>query len=129
MDQSKRYATPNVRTNPAGRPGWTAVIGARFAVVFGVALFLAAFAAALYVVWIRMIGLDPSVAQAFDDLSSPIKTALAVGVGAFVGLSIQATSSLESGVATVTLLAASAFVGLMAFELVNHREPRVPWLR
>ena len=97
------------------------MIGPRFAVVFGVALFLFGFVAALYVVWIRMIGLDPSLARAFARLSSPVRMLLAAGTGAFVGTAIQATASIEAGIATVVLLASSLFVALMLFEIVNHR--------
>ena len=98
------------------------MIGPRFAIVFGIALFLFVSVAALYVVWIRLIGLDPSVAQAFAALSEPVRMLLGAAAGAFLGASIQATASLEAGVATVILLAASVFVGLMAFEIVNHRK-------
>lgn len=98
------------------------MIGPRFAIVFGVALFLFVSVAALYVVWIRLIGLDPSVAQAFAALSEPARMLLGAGVGAFLGASIRATTSLEAGIATAVLLATSAFVGLMAFEIVNHRK-------
>ena len=75
-----------------------------------------------YVVWIRLVGLEPTVAKRAADLSRPTRIAAALALGSFLGATLQFVPSLHAGVALVTMLATSVFAGLLLFEFVTERD-------
>ena len=95
---------------------------AKFALLLGVGLLAFLFVAALYVVWTRIVGLDPTVAQWFAALSTPVRAAVALVSGVALGAASLAAPTVAVGVAGLVLLAASGFAAVMAFELVRQRE-------
>ncbi|MFC4549198.1 MULTISPECIES: hypothetical protein [Halorussus] len=95
---------------------------AKFALLLGVGLLSFLFVTALYVVWTRIVGLDPTLAQRCAKFSRPVRFCIAVGSGALLGTGSLAAPSVELGVAGAVMLAASTFAALMAFELVQHRQ-------
>lgn len=97
------------------------MLGARFAVVFGVALLVFVAVGALYLVWIRMIGLDPSLAQEYAKLSRPMRMLTAALFGGVLGAGIEVVPTLRAGIAGVVLFGASVFIGLMLFEIAGNR--------
>lgn len=94
---------------------------AKFALLLGVGLLAFLFVVALYVVWTRMVGLDPTVAQKCAALSTPTRAAVALASGVALGTASLAAPSVAVGVAGMVLLAASTFASLMVFELVQQR--------
>lgn len=94
---------------------------AKFALLLGVGLLSFLFVTALYVVWTRIVGLDPSLAQRCAALSGVVRAALAAVSGVALGTLSLAAPSVETGVAVMVLLAASTFAALMLFELVQQR--------
>ncbi|WP_115863763.1 hypothetical protein [Halorussus litoreus] len=95
---------------------------AKFALLLGVGLLAFLFVAALYVVWTRIVGLDPTVAQKCASLSATGQAALAAVSGGTLGAVSLAAPSVPVGVAGMVLLAASSFAGLLVFELVQQRQ-------
>lgn len=97
---------------------------AKFSLLLGVGLFVFLFIVTLYVVWTRMVGLDPTVAQWCADLSGPVRGAIAALSGVALGVVSLVAPSVELGVVSMVLLAASLFAALMLFELVHqHYQP------
>ncbi|WP_158057249.1 hypothetical protein [Halorussus halophilus] len=94
----------------------------KFSLILGVGLLSFLFVLSLYVVWTRIVGLDPTLAQRCADFSRPVQGVLAVVFGVALGTATQAAPSVESGVAGIVLLAASTFAALMLFELVQQRQ-------
>lgn len=95
---------------------------AKFALLLGVGLLAFLFVVTLYVVWTRIVGLDPTVAQRCADLSMPVRAVIAVVSGTILGTASMAAPSVEVGVTGMVLLAASTFAALMVFELVQQRQ-------
>jgi hypothetical protein len=93
----------------------------KFALLLGVGLLLFLFVAALYVVWTRMVGLDPTLAQRCASFSEIGRAAFAAISGTALGALSLAAPSVRTGVAVTVLLAASTFAALMLFELVQQR--------
>lgn len=97
------------------------MIGVKFTLLLGVAMLSFIVAIALYVVWTRMVGLDPTLAQRCATLSRPARAVLAVVSGSLLGAGIVAAPTVPIGVTALVTLAASVFAGLMLFELVQDR--------
>lgn len=95
---------------------------AKFALLLGVGLLSFLFVVTLYVVWTRIVGLDPTVAQWCADLSLPARVAIALISGVGLGTASLVAPTVEAGIAGMVLLAASAFAALMLFELVQQRQ-------
>jgi len=95
---------------------------AKFALLLGVGLLSFLFVVSLYVVWTRIVGLDPTLAQRCAELSLPGRTVVAVVSGVLLGTGSLAAPTVEVGVAGLVLLAASTFAALMLFELAQQRE-------
>lgn len=102
--------------------GTKAMYMAKFALLLGVGLLSFLFVTTLYVVWTRIVGLDPTLAQRCADFSRPARVAIAVLLGVILGTGSMAAPSVEIGVAGTVLVAASAFAALMLFELVQQRQ-------
>lgn len=96
------------------------MLGAKFVLLVGVSMLAFVCAVVAYVVWSRMVGLDPTVAQWTNDLSRPVRLVLALALGAVLGAGSVAAPSVESGVAAAVLLAAAAVAGLLLFELTQQ---------
>lgn len=94
---------------------------AKFSLLLGVGLLAFLFVVTLYVVWTRMVGLDPTVAQWCADLSVPLRGAIAALSGVTLGVMSLVAPSVELGIVGMVLLAASTFAALMLFELVHQR--------
>lgn len=92
-----------------------------YLIVLASALLACVLVPAAYVVWIRLVGLDPTVAKRTAELSRPVRVLLAVVLGFVLGGALQFVPSLASGIAMVTLFATSAFAGLLLFEFVADR--------
>lgn len=95
---------------------------AKFALLLGVGLLSFLFVVTLYVVWTRIVGLDPTLAQRCANLSRFARTGIALVSGAVLGTASLAAPTVEAGVAGMVLLAASTFAALMLFELVQQRQ-------
>ena len=95
---------------------------AKFALLLGVGLLSFLFVTTLYVVWTRIVGLDPTLAQRCARLSKPARGVIALASGVVLGTGSVVAPSVELGVAGTVLLAASAFAALMLFELVQQRQ-------
>ncbi|WP_435179575.1 hypothetical protein [Halorussus sp. AFM4] len=98
---------------------------AKFALLLGVGLLAFLFVVSLYVVWTRIVGLDPTLAQWCADLSRPGRVVIALVSGVVLGTASLAAPSVQVGVAGMVLLAASVFAALMLFELAQQRERAV----
>lgn len=94
---------------------------AKFAMLLGVGLLAFLFVVTLYVVWTRIVGLDPTAAQWCANLSSPVRAAIAALTGVSLGAASLVAPSVKVGVAGLVMLAASAFAALMLFELVQQQ--------
>lgn len=75
-----------------------------------------------YVVWIRLVGLEPTVAKRASTLSRPARIVSALLLGFALGGALQFVPSLPAGLALVTMVASSAFAGLLLFEVAIYRE-------
>lgn len=95
-----------------------------FLIVLATAIFACAVVPGAYVVWIRLVGLEPTLAKRAADLSRTARIVAALALGSLLGGALQFVPSLYAGVALVTMLAASAFAGLLLFEFVAEREFR-----
>jgi hypothetical protein len=98
------------------------MVPAKFAMLLGVGLLSFLFVVALYVVWTRIVGLDPTVAQWCADLSRPVRVLVALVSGVGLATASLAAPTVEAGVAGMALLAASAFAALLVFEMVRQRQ-------
>ncbi|WP_227354850.1 hypothetical protein [Haladaptatus salinisoli] len=92
-----------------------------FLLLLGVALLSFLVVVTLYVVWSRIVGLDPTLAQGFVSLSGVKRFAMALVSGVLLGVSAVLAPSVPVGVAAIVMLAASTFAALMLFELVRKR--------
>jgi hypothetical protein len=95
---------------------------AKFALLLGVGLLAFLFVVALYVVWTRIVGLDPTLAQRCAGLSRPARYLIALVAGTLLGSASLAAPTVGVGIAGLVLLAASTFAALMLFELVQQRQ-------
>ena len=93
------------------------MIGPAFAVVLGVACLSLAFVAVAYVVWIRMVGLEPTLGQQFSTLPSPGQSLLVIVLGVVIGVGAEIAPNMETGVAGAIMLGAAMFAGLIVFEI------------
>ena len=96
------------------------MVGVKFTLLVGVALLSFLFAIALYVIWSRMVGLDPTVAQWCAGLSAPVRAVLAAFFGVFLGTGSMVAPSVRTGIAGILMVAAATFAGLMLFELSHQ---------
>lgn len=99
------------------RGGVRGVIDPEFAVVLGVAFLAFSFVTVAYVVWTRIVGMEPTLAQRFAEFSTGKRAVAAVGFGVLLGVGAELAPSVQSGVAAAVLLAAASFAGLIAFEV------------
>jgi hypothetical protein len=95
---------------------------AKFALLLGVGLFAFLFIVTLYVVWTRIVGLDPTLAQRCADFTRPARLVIALISGTILGTASLAAPTVKVGIAGLVLLATSTFAALMAFELVQQRQ-------
>lgn len=95
---------------------------AKFALLLGVGLLSFLFVATLYVVWTRIVGMDPTVAQRYAALSRPVRGVVAVATGAILGSVSTVAPTVQLGILSMVVLAASTFAALMLFELVQQRQ-------
>jgi hypothetical protein len=95
---------------------------AKFALLLGVGLLSFLFVVSLYVVWTRIVGLDPTLAQRCASFSRPVRMVIALLSGVVLGTASMAAPSVDVGIAGMVLLAASTFAALMLFELLQQRQ-------
>ncbi|MFC7080984.1 hypothetical protein [Halorussus caseinilyticus] len=95
---------------------------AKFTLLLGVGLLAFLFVVSLYVVWTRIVGLDPTLAQRCARLSRPARMGIALVSGVVLGTASLAAPTVGVGIAGMSLLAASTFAALMLFELAQQRE-------
>ena len=93
-----------------------------YLIVLATALLACVVIPGAYVVWIRLVGLEPTIAKRVADLSRPTRIAAALALGSLLGAVLQVVPSLYSGVALVTMVATSVFAGLILFEFVTERD-------
>lgn len=98
------------------------MIGPGFAVVLGVATLSLAFVAVAYVLWIRMVGLEPTLAQRFAALSTAVKGVAVVVLGVLLGAGAEFAPTVEAGVSGAIMVAAAAFAGLIVFEMYGNEQ-------
>ena len=92
-----------------------------YLIVLAIALLACAVVPGAYVVWIRLVGLEPTIAKRAAELSGPTRIATALALGTLLGAALQFVPSLYAGVALVTMVGASAFAGLLLFEFATER--------
>ncbi|NEU59248.1 hypothetical protein [Halorussus sp. MSC15.2] len=95
---------------------------AKFALLLGVGLLAFLFVVSLYVVWTRIVGLDPTLAQRCANLPRPVRILAALVSGVLLGTASVAAPNVEVGITGLVLLAASTFAALMLFELAQQYE-------
>ncbi len=92
-----------------------------FFLLLGVAVLSFLAVVALYVVWSRIVGLDPTLAQRFASFTGIKRLFTALVSGALLGTAVVVAPSVPVGIAAIVMLAASVFAGLMLFELMQKR--------
>lgn len=92
-----------------------------FFLLLGVAALSFLVVVSLYVVWSRIVGLDPTVAQKFASFTGIKRFLTALVSGALLGTAAVIAPSVPVGIAAIVMLAASAFAALMLFELAQRR--------
>lgn len=92
-----------------------------FLLVLATALLSACVVPAAYVVWARVVGLEPRVAKWWTDLPQPATMPAGLAVGAALGVGTSIAPSVETGVAAVVLVASSTLAGLLLFEFYAER--------
>ncbi|WP_458206435.1 hypothetical protein [Haladaptatus sp. NG-SE-30] len=92
-----------------------------FLLILGIALLSFLVVVTLYVIWSRIVGLDPTLAQRFVSLSGVKRFLMALLSGMLLGVSAVVAPSVPVGIAAIVMLAASVFAALMLFELVQER--------
>lgn len=92
-----------------------------FLLVLGAALLAAVAVPAAYVVWSRIVGLDPHLARGLADLPRHVTAPAGLVVGTGLGVGTALAPNVETGLAAVVLLASSTFAGLLAYELHADR--------
>lgn len=92
-----------------------------YLIVLATALLACVAVPVAYVIWIRLVGLEPTIAQRAAELSRTARVASALTLGFILGAALQFVPSLSAGIALVTMFAASAFAGLLLFEFVTER--------
>lgn len=93
-----------------------------YLIVLATALLACVTVPVAYVIWIRLVGLEPTMAQRTADLSRPTRILFALALGFGLGVALQFVPSLSAGIAFVTMFAASTFAGLLLFEYVTERD-------
>lgn len=96
------------------------MIGPGFAVVVGVATLSLAFVAAAYVVWIRIVGLEPTLAQQFAALSPAVRGTTVVVLVVALGVGAKIAPNVEAAVAGTIMVATAAFASLIVFEVYGN---------
>lgn len=96
------------------------MIGPGFAVVLGVATLSLAFVAVAYVIWIRIVGLEPTLAQRVASLPTGVQAVAVVALGVVLGVGAELAPSVEMGVSGAVMVAAVAFAGLIVFEVYGN---------
>lgn len=76
-----------------------------------------AFVAVAYVVWIRIVGLEPTLAQRVAGFPQWARVGLALLLGLVLSVGAELAPTVEAGVSGVIMVAAAAFAGLLAFEV------------
>lgn len=97
------------------------MIGPEFAVVLGVSLLAFAFVPAAYVVWIRIVGLEPTLGQRYATFTSVTRTFVALALGACLGMGAELAPTVGIGVSAAIMTAAATFAGLILFESFAQR--------
>lgn len=93
-----------------------------FLIVLATAILACFFVPGAYIIWIRLVGLEPTIAKRATELSRPTRIVAGFALGAILGVALQFVPSLYAGVSLVTMLATSAFAGLLLFEFAAERE-------
>ncbi len=92
-----------------------------FFLLLGVAVLSFLLVASLYVVWSRVVGLDPTLVRKFASFTGIKRFFTALVSGALLGTAVVVAPSVPVGIAAIVMLAASVFAGLMLFELLQKR--------
>lgn len=100
------------------------MIDAQFAVILGASLLSFAFVPAAYLVWIRIVGLEPTIGQRYAGRSSVARSFLALGFGSCLGIGAELAPSISVGVSASVLFAATSFAALILFESYSQRAHR-----
>ena len=101
------------------------MIGPGFAVILGVACLSLSFVITAYVVWVRMVGLEPTLGQQFVESSTTIQSLVVIVLGVVFGVGAEVAPNVETGVVGVIMLGAAAFASLIGFEVYgNNRTTR-----
>lgn len=85
--------------------------------VLAVATLASGAVSAGYLVWIRLVGLDPTLALRAAELPGWVAGTFAVLAGLGLGTALALLPSVRAGLAAVLLLASATFAGLLLFEL------------
>lgn len=98
-----------------------------FLIVLATALLACVSVPVAYVVWIRLVGLEPTVAKRAAALSRTVRILFAIVLGFVLGGTLQFVPSIYAGLALVTMVSTSVFAGLLLFEFVTHRGVHYRW--
>lgn len=89
--------------------------------VLGVAALATLVVAVGYVVWIRLVGLEPTLARRISELPSVLTIPAGLLLGSAIGIGIASLPTVRSGLAAVVMVSSSLFAGLLLFELIATR--------
>lgn len=92
-----------------------------FLLVLAAALLAAVAVPVAYVVWARIVGLDPHLARRWTELPRRVTAPAGLVVGTGLGVGAALAPTVETGVAGVVLVASSTFAGLLGYEFYADR--------
>ena len=87
-----------------------------FLLVLAAALLAAVGVPVAYVVWSRIVGLDPHLARRWASLPRRVTAPAGLVVGLGLGVGTALAPTVETGIAGVVLVASSTFAGLLVYE-------------
>ena len=106
-------------------PRWVVPVNLpQFLIVIAVAMLAFVVVPVAYVVWARIVGLEPKLAQWWTDQSRLLTMPAGLAIGAVLGVSIRFLPTMTAGLAAIVLLATSTFAGLLLFEFYTERSTK-----
>lgn len=96
------------------------MIDSTFLVLVGLTVLAFEFDTALYVIWCRLVGIEPTLIVGYAKLSRGWRMVVVTSIGASFGVFSSVVADLYVGAAGVVFGAATLFAGVMLYELALH---------
>ncbi|KTG09072.1 hypothetical protein AUR64_14830 [Haloprofundus marisrubri] len=96
------------------------MIDSTFLVLVGLTVLAFEFDTALYVIWCRLVGIEPTLIVGYANLSRSWRVVVVTSIGASFGVFSSVVTDLYVGAAGVVFGAATLFAGVMLYELALH---------